>query len=581
MRPLNTTLAVIATDAALTKTECARMAISGQDGLARAIDPVHQYVDGDVVFTLATGERPVPDAEGEPAAFSTGAPRPLQLNTIFAAGADTVSRAIVHAAISATSAGGLTSYLDRFPSARKSLRSPPCVGPAPAHRRLLVPVAALLSSTAVATTASATTVPEGDPDASVVAGFVIEPTNLDILHQSGIALDQLLLGNIYETLVKTTPDGEISPGLAELEISEDRLTYTLTLQEGVTFHDGDPLTASDVVWTLDQLRGEGGFEAPRLASVETVEATDDATVVITLTQPDNDLAFHLGQRAGAVLNEGATGLENSANGTGPFTLGEWNQGTSITLVRNDDYWGEPATISEITFQYFGDRFSAAANALARRRHRPPRQGRHRPGRAVRGQSRLQHHEGPTNGEFTLGMNNADEVLSDQRVRQAITQAIDKQGLIDLYRGYGTLIGAPVPPFEPWYEDLSGLYPFDPEAARALLEEAGYADGLELTFVAPNVYRPMRWTTSCRSSPTSASRSTLKPSSSRPGSTGCSSTTTTTSPSCSTPSLATSTTTPIPSTTGCTTAPRCRTCSRQAKSHPIPRSSSSCAVRQPG
>jgi peptide/nickel transport system substrate-binding protein len=355
-----------------------------------------------------------------------------------------------------------------------------------AHRRLLVPIATMLSWTVVATTASATTVPEGDPDASVVAGFVIEPTNLDILHQAGAALDQLLLGNIYETLVKTTPDGETSPGLAELEISEDRLTYTLTLQGEVTFHDGDPLTASDVVWTLDQLRGEGGFEAPRLASVDTVEATDDSTVVITLSEPDNDLAFHLGQRAGAVLNEGATGLENSANGTGPFTLGEWNQGTSITLVRNDDYWGEPATISEITFQYFTDP-SAAANALldgdidlhVRIDTDLVEQFEDNPDYVIT--------NGPTNGEFTLGMNNADEVLSDQRVRQAITQAIDKQGLIDLYRGYGTLIGAPVPPFEPWYEDLSNVYPFDPDAARALLEEAGYADGLELSFVAPNIY----------------------------------------------------------------------------------------------
>ena len=270
-----------------------------------------------------------------------------------------------------------------------------------------------------------------------------------------------------------------------MEISEDRLTYTLTLQEGVTFHDGDPLTASDVVWSLDQLRGEGGFEAPRLASVETVEAPDDTTVVITLSQPDNDLAFHLSQRAGAVLNEGATDLESSANGTGPFVFDEWIQGSSITLVRNDDYWGEPASIAEITFQYFLDP-NAAANALL--------------DGDIDLHTRIdtdlvEQFEGnpdfvlstdPTNGEFTLGMNNADEVLSDQRVRQAITQAIDKQGLIDLYRGYGTLIGAPVPPFEPWYEDLSDLYPFDPEAARDLLEEAGYADGLELSFVAPNL-----------------------------------------------------------------------------------------------
>jgi L-aminopeptidase/D-esterase-like protein len=117
IRPLNTTLAVVTTDAELTKHECARMAVSGQDGLARAIDPVHQYVDGDVVFTLATGDRQVPDDPVE-GSIRPGSSRPLQLNAIFAAGADTVCRAIVHAAVNAASAGGMTSYLDRFPSAR-------------------------------------------------------------------------------------------------------------------------------------------------------------------------------------------------------------------------------------------------------------------------------------------------------------------------------------------------------------------------------------------------------------------------------------------------------------------------------
>jgi peptide/nickel transport system substrate-binding protein len=96
---------------------------------------------------------------------------------------------------------------------------------------------------------------------------------------------------------------------------------------------------------------------------------------------------------------------------------------------------------------------------------------------------------PTNGELTLGLNNSDEALSDQRVRQAITQAIDKQGVIDLNNGYATMIGSPVPPSDPWYEDLTGLYPYDPDAAKALLEEAGYGDGLELSFVVPNFYPP--------------------------------------------------------------------------------------------
>jgi L-aminopeptidase/D-esterase-like protein len=118
IRPLNTTLAVIATDAVLSKHECARMAVSGQDGLARAIDPVHQYVDGDVVFAVATGERQVPDVALE-GAIRPGSSRPQQLDILLAAGADAVCRSIVHAAIAATSAGGMTSYLDRFPSARR------------------------------------------------------------------------------------------------------------------------------------------------------------------------------------------------------------------------------------------------------------------------------------------------------------------------------------------------------------------------------------------------------------------------------------------------------------------------------
>ena len=119
IHPLNTTLAVIATDAVLAKHECTRLAVSGQDGLARAIDPVHQYVDGDVVFTLATGDREVPDEpiEGSP---RPGPTRPFQLNTIFAAGADVVCRAVVHAAIAATTAGGMASFLETFPSAVNS-----------------------------------------------------------------------------------------------------------------------------------------------------------------------------------------------------------------------------------------------------------------------------------------------------------------------------------------------------------------------------------------------------------------------------------------------------------------------------
>ena len=122
VRPLNTTLAVVATDATMAKHECSRMAIAAQDGMARAIDPIHQYVDGDVAFALSTGEREVPidDPDATPgSAIRPGSSRPLALNGVFAAAADVVCRAIVHAALAATSAGGMIAYLERFPSARR------------------------------------------------------------------------------------------------------------------------------------------------------------------------------------------------------------------------------------------------------------------------------------------------------------------------------------------------------------------------------------------------------------------------------------------------------------------------------
>jgi L-aminopeptidase/D-esterase-like protein len=125
LRPLNTTLAVVATDAVMVKHEAKRMAIAAHDGMARAIDPIHQYVDGDVAFALSTGVKDVPldDPAATPGSvIRPGLARPLALNAVFAAAADVVCRAIVHAAIAATTAGGMISYLDRFPSALRPSR---------------------------------------------------------------------------------------------------------------------------------------------------------------------------------------------------------------------------------------------------------------------------------------------------------------------------------------------------------------------------------------------------------------------------------------------------------------------------
>src|SRR3954449_7561487 len=116
-----------------------------------------------------------------------------------------------------------------------------------ARHRLLTGLAAALACAGLlgVQSASASTAPAGDPDASVVVGMVLEPGNLDILHTAGAALEQVLLDNIYETLLTSDDAGNVGPGLATLDVSDDGLTYTLTLQDGVTFSDGKPLTSAD------------------------------------------------------------------------------------------------------------------------------------------------------------------------------------------------------------------------------------------------------------------------------------------------------------------------------------------------
>lgn len=326
-----------------------------------------------------------------------------------------------------------------------------------------------------------------DPDASVVVGAVLEPTSLDVVTQAGAALDQVLLDNVYETLLSTDDDGNVQAGLTELpEISGDGCTLTFTVPEGVTFHNGDPLTAADVAWSLDAFRAETGSGAEQLASIATVEATDDSTVVVTLSQRDNDIPYRLTRREGAVLQADAADLGNTAVGTGPFTFTEWNQGSSITLTRYDDYHGDPAGVAEVTFQYFTDP-NAAVNALTS-------------GDAdlltgvntdlvgqFEGDDNYVVSQGTTNGEFTLGMNNTRAPFDNPDVRRAIRQAIDKEGYLALLNGFGTVIGGPVPPTDPWFEDLTGVAPYDPEAAATALRDAGVEEGTPFVLTWPNFY----------------------------------------------------------------------------------------------
>jgi peptide/nickel transport system substrate-binding protein len=335
--------------------------------------------------------------------------------------------------------------------------------------------------------APATTCGASNPsDKAIVVGAVLEPTSLDLTKQAGAALDAVLLDNIYETLLKVDKGGNIVAGLAQPPtFSADRATLTLKLQSGVKFSDGKAMTSADAKYSLDSFRAKGNQGEQALKSVTDVAAPDASTVVLTLSAADNDIPFSLTRRYGAVLETNAPSLQNTAVGTGPFTFTKWNVGSSIQMTRNESYWGTKPKISGATFQYFTDP-NAAINALTTGDVDILTGGRAELVAPLKDNPDFTVTQGTTNGEFTLGFNNSRPFFSDVKVRTAIRQGIDNQGFLDLNEGFGTLIGGPVPPTDPWYEDLTGVAPYDKAAAKAAIDAAGLA-GTQLDFEYPNIY----------------------------------------------------------------------------------------------
>jgi peptide/nickel transport system substrate-binding protein len=341
--------------------------------------------------------------------------------------------------------------------------------------------------------------PAGTPNAAAAQDttldvrLVLEPTSLDITSVAGAALPQLLLDNVYEGLLSRDAGGNIVPKLAErYDVSPDGLTYTFTLRDGLTFADGSALTSADVAWSYQKAIAPDSKNPGKkdIASITSVAAPDPKTVVLNLGSRDSNLLYGLTNRAGAVLKKDTdpATLADKPDGSGPFTVQSWQRGSAITLVRNDKYWGDKAKLQSVVLHYIPDP-NAANNA------------------ETTGETDVQTAPDPTllapftnnpdftvqedvtSDKFVLGFNHSRGPLSDVRVRTAIRQAIDRNGLIQTaLAGYGQPIGGGVAPTDPWFDDsLTSIDPYDPAAAKALLAQAGYGSGLTLNLLVPNIY----------------------------------------------------------------------------------------------
>ncbi|UWR80417.1 ABC transporter substrate-binding protein [Phaeobacter inhibens] len=324
---------------------------------------------------------------------------------------------------------------------------------------------------------------------TVTVALQLEPPHLDPTSAAAGAIDQVLYSNVFEGLTRFMGDGSVVPGLAESwEISEDGLTYTFSLQDGVTFHDGSTMDAEDVKFSLDRARAEDSTNAQKalFADIASVDVVDPLTVKLTLSQPNGNLLFNLAWGdAVIVAPETIDTIKTAPVGTGAFTFTNWVQGDRIDLARNPDYWGEAPALSAATFKFISDPTAAFAAMMAEdidafsafpAPENLPQ---------FEADPRFQVLIGSTEGETILSINNKQAPFDNPKVRAAVAHAIDRQAIIDgAMFGYGTPIGTHFAPHNPAYVDLTGTSAHDPEKSRALLAEAGLADGFTTTLHLP-------------------------------------------------------------------------------------------------
>lgn len=344
-----------------------------------------------------------------------------------------------------------------------------------------------------------TDAPSGDLDSYTWVNYA-EPYSLDYAYAFDYA-DNQVLANVCESLLRLNPDYTLSPGLAESFEHPTPETWVYTIRDGVTFHDGTPLTAADVVASmnrhLDPAVGSSWYSVYQ--NVVSIEQTGDRQVTVTESLPDSQFNLAMGGSAGVI--ESAATLEasgadygNSTGGvncTGPFSLAEWKSGESITLQRFDDYWDEElrARSGEVEFIFMSDS-TARVNAL---KSGEVDGGWMIPMDAV---AQLESsgvgdvHFGMSTAVSSLIVSNLDGPLGDLRVRKALLMALDRQGIVDAAaKGYGDVtnaltsesvwVGASDSALESAFEGLEE-YPYDLEEAKRLVEEAG-AVGEEITY----------------------------------------------------------------------------------------------------
>lgn len=310
-------------------------------------------------------------------------------------------------------------------------------------------------------------------------------------HQTVAAGTREVLFNIFEGLVKPNSDGEMIPAVAEkYTLSEDGTTYTFTLREGVRFHNGQTVTAEDVVYSINRCAAvPEGQEKPLVAAfsaVKSVEALDEKTVAVTIAQRDLEFISYM---TAAIIPADYENQDTAPVGTGPFKFVSRTPQQDFVMERFEDYWGAPAWLDKVTYKICENADALVMNlnggSIDLCAHLTSAQ-------ASQLNQNFQVLEGTMNLVQAIYLNNQAKPFDNQLVRQALCYAIDRQGIMDMVAdGHGTAVGSSIyPAFTKYFlPELVDKYPHSVEKAKELLAQAGYPDGFDMTISVPNNYQP--------------------------------------------------------------------------------------------
>jgi peptide/nickel transport system substrate-binding protein len=310
-------------------------------------------------------------------------------------------------------------------------------------------------------------------------------------HQTVAAGTREVLFNIFEGLVKPNSDGEMIPAVAEkYTLSEDGTTYTFTLREGVKFHNGQTVTAEDVVYSINRCAAvPEGQEKPLVAAfsaVKSVEALDEKTVAVTIAQRDLEFISYM---TAAIIPADYENQDTAPVGTGPFKFVSRTPQQDFVMERFEDYWGAPAWLDKVTYKICENADALVMNlnggSIDLCAHLTSAQ-------ASQLNQNFQVLEGTMNLVQAIYLNNQAKPFDNQLVRQALCYAIDRQGIMDMVAdGHGTAVGSSIyPAFTKYFlPELVDKYPHDVAKAKELLAQAGYPDGFDMTISVPNNYQP--------------------------------------------------------------------------------------------